>query len=231
MIYFSLDDFCDEHERQLLPLIERLVKAYPDFKATMFTIPLKTSHKTISKFNAHFPGRIEHAVHGLDHRDGESWLIEQDLCAARINEHFGPAPDEKDRCARQNPAHLPDYIAGFKAPWWKLGHVAAKAFNAAGFWVAVNGTHTVDEDQLWAYNYKAPLEIAKDHIYADKSGNIFIHGHVQTQRQYNGVNPNGLVDVIDTLVTRFPADSQFDRIEGLMCARRNAQEKANGKKA
>lgn len=205
MIYVGLDDFCDEHAEEFEQVLLKILPVYPNFRATLYTIPKKTSPEVLGRWTRTYP-MLQFALHGLTHADGETWFHEYDLCKQIIQENFGRAVN--GYCGNNL-----DYVAGFKAPWWKLGHVAARAFNDMGYWVATNGTHTVDDAMLpMCFNHKRGNdEVIKDIFYRNiKLGQSFWHGHVQSQRKYNNVDPNGIGDVLDVFLNKFlPTDRQF----------------------
>lgn len=210
MIYVALDDFCDEHAAEFEPLLNRCLERYKNFKATLFTIPQRTQEDTLRKWYAKYPC-LEFALHGLTHEDGETWFKEYDLTRATILEHFGEATKIGGFSSK-----LPYYVAGFKAPWWKLGHVAARAFNDLGYWVAVNGTHTVEEEKLThVYNYKRGCFEMTPDLHYRAGPSHYWHGHVQSQFKYNQVSPNGLGDVIEKFLVTFDPDVEFGFVNNL----------------
>lgn len=71
----DFDDFFDGNYDKLTVLGE-IHDRLPDFKATLFTIPNRTSDKTIAKVKAEYP-YLTLAPHGWEHTKGEclSWTL------------------------------------------------------------------------------------------------------------------------------------------------------------
>ncbi len=222
MIYVDLDDFSDEYAPQLEAVMPRILAVYPGFKATLFTIPMRTHTGIIEQWNRAYPGVFQFAVHGIDHVESDDWRVSYDFAMKRILAHFGKATPK-------GPEKLHGYVNGFKAPWWKLSYEAACAFDDAGYWVAINKNSppTITAGGCWAYNYQvADEEIIPDIHYLDirevegeKVQEISSwHGHVPTQRPYNAVAPNGIADVLDTFLGHFANDAQFGFIDDWITA-------------
>lgn len=222
MIYVDLDDFSDEYAPQLAAVMPRILAAYPGFKATLFTIPMRTHTGIIEQWNRAYPGVFQFAVHGFDHVESDDWRVSYDFAMKRILAHFGKATPK-------GPEKLHGYVNGFKAPWWKLSYEAACAFDDAGYWVAINkhSPREILEGGCWAYDYQtANMEIIPDIYYSDTSEPVgdppiryfAWHGHVPTQRPYNAVAPNGIADVLDRFLTEFPKEAKFAFIDDWVTA-------------
>lgn len=217
MIYVDLDDFSDEYAPQLEAVMPRILAAYPGFKATLFTIPMRTHTGIIEQWNRAYPGVFQFAVHGWTHDQGETWNIDYETAMSWILSKFGKATPK-------GPEKLHGYVNGFKAPWWKLSYEAACAFDDAGYWVAINknSPKEIVQGGVWAYDYQtANQEIITDIYYRDtleqegqpsQSFHAW-HGHVPTQRPYNAVAPNGIGDVLDTFLGEFSKDAAFGFID------------------
>jgi hypothetical protein len=118
-VIFDVDDFCDMWE--CLTDIEILKHTYPNFKATLFTIPFRTSPAMLLRVKK--LGYVELAVHGFLHSPNlmemlglEKWQIVE--LFKKVDFRF--------------------YCHGFRPPGWHMNQTVVDACNEAGLWVAMH---------------------------------------------------------------------------------------------
>lgn len=120
-IVVSIDDFCD----RWWPMDELLAlkKRYPNFKATLFTIPFKTTLEFL--YGVAELGWLEIAIHGFHHDDLDEMLMlsRQEIIEGFLKIDFSV------------------YARGFKAPGWRLDEDVIKCCNEFGMWIALHGNH------------------------------------------------------------------------------------------
>lgn len=100
---------------------------------------------------------------------------------------------------------LDGYTNWFKAPRWKLTLEDFNRLRQIGYLVATNKTNAFKGD----YVYDDGLEIVQDVHYKLSNGFFTWHGHVQSQKSCNSVNPNGLCDVIRLFKDLIPKNTDF----------------------
>jgi hypothetical protein len=120
-VVISIDDLCDDwwDMESLFILKEK----YPNFKATVFTIPFRVDTNDLSILND--LGWIELAVHGLKHESLDEMLM---LPKEEILDAFGKI-------------NFSIFARGFKAPGWRLDEKVIECCNEFGMWVALHGKH------------------------------------------------------------------------------------------
>lgn len=177
-VVFDLDDFCDRHN--CLAELDRLKETYPDFRATLFTIPALTSTSLVKE--AKKRDWLELAVHGIDHEPNEELKA---VSPAALRQHL----DKVKRIA-------PEYVRGFRPPGWFITEAHVRAISDAGFWVAL---HARDRDSL------SPL--CTHGFYCCEDGPRrrlpYWHGHC------HAVCGNGIRETLDVLLRRWPRGQQF----------------------
>jgi len=156
MYVIDFDDYCDATVGELRRLKE-LKEMYPDFKCTLFTIPMKTSKETVDAakaLNTPEDEWIKLAPHGWHHTRGEclGWTDDEAY--------------EKIWAAREMGIDSPV----FRAPGWLLDGHTYMACRKLGYVVAA---HQI---------YRIPFTGAKEYVYNDvrfrRRKVRSIHGHV-----------------------------------------------------
>lgn len=116
-IVFDVDDFCDEWN--CLDEMIALKEVYPNFKATLFTIPGKTSVHLLRRARSF--DWLELAIHGVNHVKGEC----VNMSAAELKKAFCDL----------------DYTIwteGFRPPFWEMSSSIIDACNDLGLWIALH---------------------------------------------------------------------------------------------
>ena len=177
-IALSLDDFTIVHNR--LDLLLKLKNHFPDFKVSLFTIPMDTKMdygpylergEALQEVKKHLDW-IQLIPHGLLH-DSSSEMVRESYDSFKNT----VIPSIKKAFEEDG---LP-YEHGFKAPHWRWSEGVAHALDDLGFWGAVRPekgkmlrtkkfyehTHGLDEP-FW----ESELETLKlhGHIYGTKNG-------------------------------------------------------------
>jgi hypothetical protein len=190
-VIFNLDDFCqDSMTYRRWKILNDIKAKYPDFRVTMFTIPMRCSWKWLRMVKFDYPW-IENAVHGTDHSIQDTYL--RGGAARRISEVYDPE----------------FYVKGFKAPKWLVGEESYNDLRRCGFWVATNKSHvfTSDHDSL-NYRYDSGKELIKDTLYDNKDF-ISFHGHITE-------SPNGIENLEQMILDMWESDQQFKFISEVM---------------
>jgi len=116
-ILVDLDDFCDEHSS--LDLLEGLKLKIPQFKVTLFTIPMRTSSQLMERMKA--LDWVDLVPHGFNHRTNrecEHWVYRQMADCIYLCEQMGFTTH------------------GFKAPGWQISDACYYALRDLDYWVA-----------------------------------------------------------------------------------------------
>lgn len=150
MFVVDADDFMSENFEDTRKFIDFAIKAHPDFKITLFTIPGRISDKHCSIMQEQYKNIVQLAIHGHMHTWAESakWSYKQALHSIQAALKTGY------------------YVRGFKAPFWLAGIPLIRAVKTLNCWIAGNNDNYV---QL----YNIPPEVP---VYIPWNG--MIHGHV-----------------------------------------------------
>jgi hypothetical protein len=119
-VTFDVDDFCDTYD--CLAEMDTLRAAYPQFRATLFTVPARTSDQLLA-FAAARPW-LELGVHGSTHEPNE--------------ELRSLTPMQLHRALR---AVGPQYAKVFRPPGWYIAPAHVSVLSSLGYAVAL---HTRD---------------------------------------------------------------------------------------
>jgi hypothetical protein len=119
---FHIDDFSDRHYRCIEEMFA-LKKRYPKFKATLFTIPFKTSEDHLSEMKK--LDWVELAVHGFKHNSNDEMLL---LSRDEIIKFFSRVD-------------FGTFVKGFKAPGWRINKTGVEICNELGLWIALHRKH------------------------------------------------------------------------------------------
>jgi hypothetical protein len=134
----DFDDLCDATldvvEGKIVPLIAK----YPNIKVTLFTIPTRTSPRTITKV-ALLKEWVQMAPHGWRHTRGEC-LAWSDFEAR-----------EKIKLAADMGIDAPT----FRAPGWLLDAAVYDACDELGYAVASHREHRIEDTLVKEYIYNA----------------------------------------------------------------------------
>lgn len=118
MTIVDLDDFCQvNHDLDLLMHIKR---KNPEFRATLFTIPGRSSMEFIDDVRKNCAGWLELVPHGWNHptpRECQHWTYAQCVTYLDAIEPMG-------------------LVRGFKAPGWQISDPMYDALLRRGYWVA-----------------------------------------------------------------------------------------------
>jgi hypothetical protein len=126
-VVFDVDDFCDEWGIETLKDMDKLKNVYPNFKATLFTIPRSTSGVLIQE--AKKRDWLELGVHGVTHKPTEEL---KSLGAQEL----GSALKRLDYSV---------YAPVFRPPGWYIDYSHVKVLNSLGLAVAL---HSRDAKEL-----------------------------------------------------------------------------------
>ncbi len=126
-ICVDIDDFCDDHARWALPLLDRLRAESGDrFRATLFTIPARTSDALLHEV----AGRpwLELGVHGWAHEGPECAQWDAERTRSVLATCLGAATQHEEDDSYYRPI--------FKAPHWIAAPAVYVALLEAGWAVA-----------------------------------------------------------------------------------------------
>jgi predicted deacetylase len=174
----DFDDLCDE-TAYTLQVLEALREANPGFKATLFTIPARTSSELIVEAKKH--EWLALAPHGWRHTRGEclAWTKEEALA--------------KIEAAREKGIDAP----AFRAPAWLL--------DRAVYDTCMELDYTVCDHAV----YRIPIEGAKTYTYNLLGGRApqvrAIHGHLTRTQHVD----NWILRLIQQGRLRFAPKSEF----------------------
>jgi len=118
-IVFDVDDFCDQW-----PCLDELFKLkvkYPNFKATIFAIPFRTSPGLLKELKS--LDFVEIAIHGFFHLNNLTQILGLSESDIRTTFRYIELPGM--------------FTNGFKSPGWWLNDNIIRACNDAGLWVAM----------------------------------------------------------------------------------------------
>lgn len=134
-VVVDVDDFCDQHGAATLADLDVLKAHYPAFKATLFTIPTKTSPLLLAE--ARLRPWLELAVHGITHEPNEELRAVSPLALKTyLQQH-----------------NLPDYVKGFRPPGWFITPSHVEALNETGHWVALHARDRKSLGPLCRHGY------------------------------------------------------------------------------
>lgn len=123
-VVFDLDDFAEQPERNCLEYLLQLKSFFPQFKATLFAIPLygnQSQERYFKKVNELYGDWIQLAVHGWDHHDNfecSQWTYKEAL--------------EKIKRAEE----MDCFVKVFKAPGWQISRDTYSVCKNLGYIVA-----------------------------------------------------------------------------------------------
>jgi len=192
-VIFDLDDFCEDFND--LDILFKMKARWPDFKCTLFTIPMKCSPRFLQEIKQ-IPW-IQMAVHGWEHIPVEcqAWSREDARKFLRIAEKWGV------------------FVKGFKAPMWRLSQGTVDALTDEGWWLADNSdpasnpNGVVCKDTLKRY-FAGGNEMIPGRTYGNYHRE---HGH------HNCLNcGNDVRQMYHIYLQRFPEDTKFFFIEDVL---------------
>lgn len=176
----EFDDLCDATAHELEVLVG-LKERCPELKVTLFTIPKRTSPRTIEQFRKH--EWIKLAPHGWRHTRGEclSWTDEE--------------AEEKILAAREMGIDYPV----FRAPGWLLDGDVYVACKKLLYVVASHREYRLPHTEVPEYIYNMRLPGMRWYG--------AVHGHL-TKTQVTG-KTNYIGYMLKTGQLDFPAESKF----------------------
>lgn len=195
-VIFDLDDFSVLNNR--LDLLLNIKEHYPNFKASLFTIPFDPRFemsmqkmyrdKFLKDIQANLDW-LEIIPHGLTHMEKEmencDYYTFKDSVIPAIDEQF-----KKDG--------LP-YVKGFKAPYWLWNKNVVRALNEAGWFGATDRNQPDMLATKRNYVYTHSLE---EPFWKSTDEEIRLHGHI------DGVSKNDL-ELNFLHMFKLPADTQW----------------------
>jgi hypothetical protein len=179
-VILDVDDYCDEYAADTIACMDQLRARYPDFRATLFGVPLKTEGDSLALVKER-AGWLHLGVHGREHDPNQELkqLNPGDL------ERFLTLPIFADPGSA--------YVRGFRPPGWYLEPGHCRALAAKGYWIALHKDH---------YRQLGPLCRAGAY-YVDEAGRNSAHFHTHNKCQ------NGIREALPGLLDRWPADQPF----------------------
>lgn len=119
-VVFDVDDYCDQWAADTLECLDKLKWAYPNFRATLFTIPSKTSAPWLEEVKQR--PWLELAVHGYTHEPNEELR------------HLTPTELGKSLTR----VDWSVYTRGFRPPGWYITKEHVEVLNDHKMWVALH---------------------------------------------------------------------------------------------
>jgi len=151
-VIVDYDDLTNECMDQLSHIL-RLKETYPNFKVTIFTIPLKCSDKFLGRLQR-YSEWVELAIHGLRHHSFEFSSKTYDECG-KILEQFNRG----------------FFVRGFKGPQWRLSQDCVQWCHDNKFWVGVVDPLSKETKLFKGQKFYAPK-------YARLRGYDAFHSHI-----------------------------------------------------
>ena len=182
-------DFDDFHETSGgLEELQKLKDYYPNFRVTLFTIPLKCSENflidIISKIDW-----IQLAIHGTTHENQEFGSKDYNYCNRIMNIYESGF-----------------FVRGFKAPHWAASSETMEWLKDNDFWIAIE--HPYRENRK---------RIPKDIFYYSYMENSQLDEFGEYSRYHNHIDwGNGLLKEIDDLIGLWPKYSEFEFIDNIV---------------
>lgn len=176
VICCDLDDFSDDEAPWALPLLDQLyAESSGHFRATLFTIPARTSSGTLRQV-ASRPW-LELAVHGWEHQGPEcaDWTLERTQETLHAALWTGRDWDPPHRV----------YHSVFKAPYWIAHPAVYVALAQAGWTVADHPRNALTiPPGLRRYVLSSDHRIGQPHLVLPV---IQAHGHFTSEGVDNGL--------------------------------------------
>lgn len=134
----DFDDLCDEVAERSLAILLGLKAKYPEFKATLFVIPNRTSDSNIAEFRQH--EWIALAPHGWHHTRGEclTWAYHEALAKLKL--------------AYQKGIRAP----AFRAPAWLINRATYEACRDMGLTICDHSENYLHVPHTQVYRYNDP---------------------------------------------------------------------------
>lgn len=193
-------------ENNNLYYIDKLREQYPNFKVSMFYIPVDLQYfsrlmpemKTVARdmiTKGIKDGWLELIPHGMFHTFGEFQKVDEktmEMTIKAYEEHF------KDMGW--------PYVKGFCAPNWLISKEAIKVLNKKGWFLATdrNQPKALRAKKNYIYNWDITEGFPKDLLHV--SG----HGHI------SGPSKNDLTQNFKNLM-RIPADRKWKFVSEIVC--------------
>lgn len=205
-ICLDLHDFSVVNNR--LELLLKLKEHFPDFKVSLFTVPLDTeTNWGAFRIREESLQRIKDCLdwiqiipHGLNHNssremDGCDYHLFKDKIIPQIKEAF-----DKDR--------LP-FVKGFCAPHWRWSEGVVRALDEEGWWGAVNAREPNMLPPKRFYKYSHCL----DEPYLESGlETLKLHGHIYGTRNDLGKCFANLLKLPPSVEWHFVTDFLEERV-------------------